>query len=507
MATYPSPTMQDVTILGIATIPDSAGAAQPVTQGQLASTASGKGAALSGFLQPITSAIARTVQTKLQDYVSVKDFGALGDGSTDDLAAINNAFANSDYVYFPPGNYHVSGTISLTGSKKVIGAARTSVTITNTTADLPTISLAAGNDIQIQGIALDRSVTATAGGDGIYAGNITGQTSITDIFSRRNYHGVVLGPCDYNTFSNSICELNVGCGVLLTNSAVLGNLQWYLNGVLCQKNGSHGFEYLTAGTAAATSCGSMTNCATFANTGYGVLVSAVSTNPIPAFRMLGGFLGQDGQGEIYLDTFGSNHKISSVYIELCGTSPTGPSLGTPASHVGQNVSITANNAYTTISDCEIVQASYSGVYDNGLNTTIDNCRILNNGLAAVAGVTYGVHVITTTGVSKIRGCTIGNTSGSTSQTIGIVTEGDNVLVSSNDLNGNSVVPLSGTVAYANSMLIGNLPVSIYSVHPNTLTGFNHGGVVVGGATGGNLGAGTINVSVSVNKNNTAYTNP
>ena len=41
------------------------------------------------------SAVARTLQTKLRDIVSVKDFGALGDGTTNDYQAIQNAI---DYL-------------------------------------------------------------------------------------------------------------------------------------------------------------------------------------------------------------------------------------------------------------------------------------------------------------------------------------------------------------------------------------------------------------------------
>lgn len=61
------------------------------------------------FLQDGTGATARTVQAKLRDFVSVKDFGAVGDGVTDDAAAVQDAI---DYVqtlggnlYFPKGKY------------------------------------------------------------------------------------------------------------------------------------------------------------------------------------------------------------------------------------------------------------------------------------------------------------------------------------------------------------------------------------------------------------------
>lgn len=66
-------------------------------------------------------AVATTVQEKLRESVSVKDFGAKGDGTTDDTAAIQAAHAalpsTGGTIFFPVGAYPVSST--LTFSKKV----------------------------------------------------------------------------------------------------------------------------------------------------------------------------------------------------------------------------------------------------------------------------------------------------------------------------------------------------------------------------------------------------
>ena len=67
--------------------------------------AAGTGASLVGYTPAGTGAVATTVKSKLRETVSVKDFGAVGDGTTDDSAAVqlavNYCLANGNDLVVP----------------------------------------------------------------------------------------------------------------------------------------------------------------------------------------------------------------------------------------------------------------------------------------------------------------------------------------------------------------------------------------------------------------------
>ena len=50
---------------------------------------------------------------KVLDYANVKNYGAKGDGSTDDTEAIKKAIASGKDLYFPDGEYLITGTIDI----------------------------------------------------------------------------------------------------------------------------------------------------------------------------------------------------------------------------------------------------------------------------------------------------------------------------------------------------------------------------------------------------------
>lgn len=72
-----------------------------------------RGSALLEYTSSATGAVSRTAQSKIGEWLSVKDFGATGNGSTDDYAAIilaySAAVASGKSLAFPPGTY-VLGT-------------------------------------------------------------------------------------------------------------------------------------------------------------------------------------------------------------------------------------------------------------------------------------------------------------------------------------------------------------------------------------------------------------
>ena len=83
---------------------------------------------------PFAGSVATNVEAKLAQYVSVKDFGAVGNGSADDTNAIQNAINAAYEIYFPSGTYRITSTISIptaTIGKILRGAGRGRTIIKN----------------------------------------------------------------------------------------------------------------------------------------------------------------------------------------------------------------------------------------------------------------------------------------------------------------------------------------------------------------------------------------
>jgi hypothetical protein len=84
--------------------------------------------------------VKRTLQSKLDEYVSVRDYGAVGNGVTDDTAAINLALSDlftdenqnasiRRTLFFPAGVYLTTGTIKIPPYAKLVGEGKDSSVI------------------------------------------------------------------------------------------------------------------------------------------------------------------------------------------------------------------------------------------------------------------------------------------------------------------------------------------------------------------------------------------
>ena len=134
--------------IGNGTVADGApavGNTEIVTSGSSAFTAAlnhtYKGYA--GDSTPITTTVTRTAQQRLDDYVSVKDFGAKGDDSTADITAIQNAideiYKDTDkddtrsrrVLFFPAGTYRINAALKIPPYAHLVGEGPDKTTIRN----------------------------------------------------------------------------------------------------------------------------------------------------------------------------------------------------------------------------------------------------------------------------------------------------------------------------------------------------------------------------------------
>lgn len=94
------------------------------------------GASVIGFIQAGVGAVWRSLMDRLRDEVSVKDFGAVGNGSVNDTTAFSNALsyckANGRTLIIPDGNYLITaGVLNFAAQGlNIIGAGRPTLTFT-----------------------------------------------------------------------------------------------------------------------------------------------------------------------------------------------------------------------------------------------------------------------------------------------------------------------------------------------------------------------------------------
>ena len=327
-----------------------------------------------------TGAVGRTVSSKLQESVSVKDFGAVGDGVTDDTAAIQAAITAARQVYFPTGTYKLTAVVRLKrdrilfgdgGSSGIVQHSDVSAFEMNETTDG---ALVRSIHIRDMGIAKN-TLTATSGISGI---KLTGTVNnvwgckIQNVTVSNFHDGVNIARPILTEIDNCASVNNARHGFEITGSGT----STILKNTFARLNGGSGysitglFSYFKLDTTAADQ-----------NTEFGYYIGGTTTDFPSGFT----FIGCGAEQNIK-----DNFKIENA--ENCGL-------------VG----------------CYSLDSSEHGFHFSGARgMSLVSCRSQNNAL-------WGINTSTGTGgklpntINSIGTSLVGNTSGRISD-LGVVAD-------------------------------------------------------------------------------------
>jgi hypothetical protein len=176
----------------------------------------------------------RTPAARASDVLNVKDFGALGDGSTNDATAIQNALialwtsAHGGTLFFPPGAYKVNSSIDFSagsGQSRICGAGLGATSIVGTINDGFILFSPNGLNSGIQEIS---DLTVTNGSTVLGTGAVRWLTGTTgSIFRNVAFNGQIGLDAVWNTFNVSV----INCQASPITPATPGTVGLIIQGV------------------------------------------------------------------------------------------------------------------------------------------------------------------------------------------------------------------------------------------------------------------------------------
>ena len=406
-----------------------------------------------------TGGATRLVSARLDDYISVTDYGAVADNTTDCTSAFNNAMARAianghKRIYIPgaASYYKLSSTITVATSGVTFygdGPHATKIRTESASHGFDVDSGLIG--VSFQNFMLTRTAgTAGVGKSGIRFNTTTEQAVLRNLYLSRHQVGLSLGGTNYSYAEELLLTDNYSHGITIDTNATNNTAQWTFFKCLSQRNDGYGLFYSTASGTAQTSVGDISLFSTYANKLGGAIFLGKSGAAIQGIRWFGGFVGEDGNHGIALSTHNTvEHKIEGVFAEIAGTSACGVDGTTAATNTGNGIWIDSNNGPVTIKDSVIVSNSYSGIYIAASRGHIVGCTLRANGVANVGGERNGI--VIGAGQTSVVGCTSKG-----HFNYGVYSYVDGVHVVSNDLRENTSDAYGQTPAFTTSVVAGNI---------------------------------------------------
>ena len=433
----------------------------------MASTATGKGAALVAFVASGTGPAVRSALEKMRDSENVLDYSAVADDTFDCSTAFANARVAANLkghrrVYVPgaANNYRLVSTFDIdTSGVRFYGDGQYATKIRSESSGAA-VSINTGlSGVVICDMQITRtSGTASSGKDGIKFNTLTEQARVENVLLSRHWIGLSLCATSYSHVKDVIARDNYSHGVQVANNASYAGLQWSMTHVLSQTNDGYGLYFTTAAGVSGASVGDIRSFFTYANKLGGVKFAGTSTSPINAIRWYGGFVGEDGSHGIELDTYNaSNHKIDGLFAEIAGTSACGVDMSTAATNVGRGISVTANNGWVDLIGCAVVGNSYDGINISASRYMIVACDVRLNGAANAAGHKTGIRCVA--GEGMVVGCVSKG-----HPAFGVFTDVDTVSVVGNDVRENTVGGYASIGAITNSVVVGNMGSTVNNIN-------------------------------------------
>lgn len=390
---------------------------------------------MDGGLTP-TGAVNRNFNTKLAEWISVKDFGAVGDGTTDDTTAIQNAITfgstNKNKIFIPAGTYKITSKIAVPEYSKVYGSGSAStIILANVTGDIAFELQGAGSptypyytiefcDLYVKGDATS-SVASTATGGVLVSGVehvLISRVQVSNICS-----------AGWASIGNPATELRFGIKI----NGVVGAI---VNDCYCSYN-DVGFS-VDKGIVSTNTTTTFTDCASSINRTHAVLwVDTMTT------QWNGGVMeSNNGKDTVLINSSsvssGLNNAIRGVHFEdNHRTTTVAPGDGTREIHVigGYNNSLSLEGLMFG-SDTD-----FCVEIDNGTDSAIYNCLFSG----------FGSYQLNTTALNTtILGCNVGSIP---------IDDGVNTKVFSNNFIINDSATISASTPSASSKTYAKLPTS------------------------------------------------